>query len=207
MTKPYIVTYLLAGPALSLAGHWSVGQLWLPPWLGFILPTFGFFAILFLGPYVLADACVKAFRARWPSRRATWVGIVAVLLGLLLGVATMRAGLRLRIAGYHHLAIQLTPVVEAIRSFEAANARPPSSLDELVPNFIAALPAGTERVAYEREGTPCGWELHGNPWILRSNAQWGSGFDSFVYFPNQQYPAHMFRGRPEPVGDWVYVHE
>jgi hypothetical protein len=33
------------------------------------------------------------------------------------------------------------------------------------------------------------------------------GFDSFVYFPNQQYPVYMFGGGPERVGEWVYVHE
>ena len=32
-------------------------------------------------------------------------------------------------------------------------------------------------------------------------------FDSFVYFPKQNYPTYFYGGGSERVGTWAYVHE
>lgn len=197
----------MASPTLIIAGNWSVGQLWLPAFLGGILPTLGFFAGLFLGPALLADACVKAFRKDWRAAGTAGFAALGAFVGLLLLVLASRVGMRLRVAGYGRLAAEMAPVVTAIRLFEATEGHPPASLAELSPSLLTELPRATPRFEYMREGGPEKRELYGNRWMLWSNAAWGMGFESFVYFPNQQYPAYMFGGGPERVGEWVYVHE
>ena len=32
-------------------------------------------------------------------------------------------------------------------------------------------------------------------------------FDCFVYWPERNYPEHMYGGWVERMGDWAYVHE
>jgi hypothetical protein len=80
------------------------------------------------------------------------------------------------------------------------------SLAELVPTHLRDLPPWASRLEYRKAGDTKA-DLHGNPWVLRVNAAFGMGFDSFVYFPTQNYPAHLYGGSPERVGSWVYVHE
>jgi len=49
--------------------------------------------------------------------------------------------------------------------------------------------------------------LHGAPWELRINCPTGLlNHDTLVYWPTEQYPAHLYGGNAEPVGSWVYVH-
>ena len=48
----------------------------------------------------------------------------------------------------------------------------------------------------------------GNPWVLYIfTPAGGINFDSFMYFPRQNYPDHGYGGSLERVADWVYVHE
>lgn len=206
-TIAYAVAAALVSPALILLGNWSVGHLWLPQLLGNILPTLGFFAGIVLGPGLLATACVKAFRKDWVGVGAAGSATVGAVVGFLLLGSAIRVGMQLRVAGYEKLAVSMTPVIEAIRQFEVAHGRLPVSLAELSPSFLAELPRGVRRVEYVREGGSPPRELYGNKWMLWSNAGWGMGFDSFVYFPNQKYPSYMFGGGPELVRDWAYVHE
>jgi hypothetical protein len=198
------VSAVLISPVLILVGNWTVGQLWLPAWPGRSLPTLGFFLGLFLGPAFAAHAAVKAVRKDWRASGASGIAAVGAFAGLLVLGTAVQIGMRLRVSGYGRLGMELAPVIGAIRTFEAAHGRPPSGLEEL---RTLALPAAISRVQYFSEGHSLGRELYGNRWILWSNAAWGMGFDSFVYFPNQSYPSHMFGGSPERIGDWVYVHE
>jgi hypothetical protein len=206
-TIAFVLSAALASPVLILVGNWSVGQLWLPAFVGNALPTLGFFVGILLGPGLVAGACVQAFRKNWPAAGAAGCAAVGGFAGLLLLASAVRGGMRLRLAGYAKLGANMAPVIGAIPRFEAVHGRLPDSLGELSPIFVAELPRGAERVQYVREGVPAKRELYGNRWMLWSNAAWGMGFDSFVYFPNQQYPVYMFGGGPERVGEWVYVHE
>lgn len=46
------------------------------------------------------------------------------------------------------------------------------------------------------------------PWELRIDC--GRGFlnwDVFFYWPTRDYPAHIYGGNVERIGDWAYVHE
>jgi hypothetical protein len=45
------------------------------------------------------------------------------------------------------------------------------------------------------------------PWELRINCPTGLlNHDTFVYWPTQKYPQHLYGGNTEPIGRWVYVH-
>ena len=45
------------------------------------------------------------------------------------------------------------------------------------------------------------------PWELRINCPTGLlNHDTFVYWPTQQYPQHLYGGSTESIGRWVYVH-
>ena len=57
-------------------------------------------------------------------------------------------------------------------------------------------------------GPPDGSQvLHGTPWELRINCPTGLlNHDTFVYWPTGQYPEHLYGGKTESVGQWVYVH-
>ncbi len=49
--------------------------------------------------------------------------------------------------------------------------------------------------------------VQGAAWELRINCPTGLlNHDTFVYWPTQEYPQHLYGGRTEPVGRWAYVH-
>jgi hypothetical protein len=48
----------------------------------------------------------------------------------------------------------------------------------------------------------------GNEWILEVRASNGvMNWDSFLYFPNQNYPSAGYGGVVERMGEWAYIHE
>ena len=45
------------------------------------------------------------------------------------------------------------------------------------------------------------------PWELRVNCSTGLfNHDAFVYWPTEDYPEHLYGGRTESIGSWVYIH-
>ena len=49
--------------------------------------------------------------------------------------------------------------------------------------------------------------VQGSPWELRINCPTGLlNHDAFVYWPTGNYPAHLYGGKTEPIGKWVYIH-
>ena len=50
-------------------------------------------------------------------------------------------------------------------------------------------------------------DIQGPPWELRINCPTGLlNHDTFIYWPTQNYPQHLYGGKTEPVGEWAYVH-
>jgi hypothetical protein len=49
--------------------------------------------------------------------------------------------------------------------------------------------------------------VQGSPWELRINCPTGLlNHDAFVYWPTGNYPEHLYGGKTEPIGKWVYIH-
>jgi len=60
----------------------------------------------------------------------------------------------------------------------------------------------------QNDQTPDGSRAaQGSPWELRINCPTGLlNHDAFVYWPTGNYPEHLYGGKTEPVGKWVYIH-
>lgn len=62
----------------------------------------------------------------------------------------------------------------------------------------------------EKLGEPSGFRiLRNSPWELQvekcSDFRWA--WDSFFYWPTEDYPEHVYGGSTELIGKWAYVHE
>lgn len=140
---------------------------------------------------------------------------VAVALcgsGLLFGVtfvSSARVASTIRCEAFAALAERSAPLVTAIKTFESAKGRPPTSLDELVPAFLPHVPT-TGLGAYPEYQYIVGEaeRYDGNPWVLTvSTPSAVLDFDEYFYYPLQNYPARHPAGALERIGDWAYLHE
>ena len=63
-------------------------------------------------------------------------------------------------------------------------------------------------VIEELLGAPDGSRgMHTSPWEVRTNCPTGLfSHDSLVYWPDTDYPPHLYGGVTEAIGNWVYVH-
>ena len=49
--------------------------------------------------------------------------------------------------------------------------------------------------------------VQGAPWELRINCPTGLlNHDTFIYWPTEKYPQHLYGGNTESIGEWAYVH-
>ncbi len=139
---------------------------------------------------------------RWPATQLIAMS-VAVLLLL---VPSVFVSATLRHHGFVRAARRAEPLVAALHAYEARHGHPPGRLAEVVDVHADAAPSRLPPL--ELVTGPDARLYGGNSWVLV--AQVGRGFmnfDSFLYFPNQQYPAHGFGGSIERIGTWGYVHE
>lgn len=116
-----------------------------------------------------------------------------------------------RMWGFEQFTIRAKPLITAIREYESDRGHPPSSLSELVPDFLpevhdTGIGSAPEYVYVAGDDAPA--EYHGNAWTLRLPVSIGVlNWDLMLYYPLQNYPAHGHGGVLRQVGDWAYVHE
>lgn len=130
--------------------------------------------------------------------------IPCCIFGIILGQKT-------RTAGMESFAQRSQTLISAIDKYERDNSGPPQSLDDLVPEYIPAVPS-TGMMAYPEfryhVGDDAKEHYADNAWALSVfTPSGGINFDMMLYFPNRNYPEHGYGGWLEPVGDWAYVHE
>ena len=121
-----------------------------------------------------------------------------------------------RMSAFHRLATRSAPLVAAIKQFENDNNAPPQTLADLVPRYLPEIPK-TGMSAYPNYNyVPRGTKSHifgeawpeGNSWILYVyTPSGGINFDTFLYFPAQNYPKRAYSSWLERVEDWAYAHE
>lgn len=154
-------------------------------------------------------AALSAFALLVPKVRSNSGGIVITFI-----LMTLAGLLSLQMVGYisryeyGQVAIRGKRIVDAIRRYEAVNAKPPPDLNALVPGFIDAVP-GTGMPSYPTFEYAVGRpeQYDGNPWALYVNCFDIGGWDIFLYLPRQNYPKYGYGGGLERMGDWAYVHE
>lgn len=188
---------LLEAQAVARVGHHSLLFLELP----FRLP-------LLLAPFAIVILPLVALRRSLrPTALAWWV---AAAIALASAIGGLCIGKHIRHRGFERLAARSAPLVAAILSYDARHGRPPPSLEALVPEHLPAVPK-TGIMAYPRYEYHAGDEAKrydGNPWVLVVDTPSGGvNFDTFTYFPLQNYPQTGYGGSLERIRDWAYVHE
>jgi hypothetical protein len=120
-------------------------------------------------------------------------------------VCGMRLQGWLRHRTFAALAERSSSLIVAIEQFERAHGAPPTSLDELVPEYSANVPS-TGVPAYPRyEFTS---RVANARWELRVQCPLGlMNWDVFFYWPGTDYPNAIYGGSVERIGGWAYVHE
>lgn len=132
--------------------------------------------------------------------------VVALIVGgIIIGGRTVGRGIRS--GAFADLAERSQPLVDAVKAFERAHGQPPTSLAELVPDFLPAVPSTGMRAYPEFEYAVADRRrnLDGNPWMLYVfTPSGGINFDQFFYYPSEQYPAYYWdTNRVEPIRNWA----
>lgn len=103
-----------------------------------------------------------------------------------------------------------TPIIDAVRTYEAKNGIPPNNLEQLVPDYLPNIPITGIKAypTYELYVPKLPHEIDGNPWMLSVlTPEAGINFDMLMYLPKENYPENGYGGWLERVGHWAYVHE
>jgi hypothetical protein len=197
--------------------------LWLEPlacWLAYrssaVLSNVGqcllFFEVLFAPVALFALAVIVVgpvfiLLPKYRTRAVEAVGIAIVFLACFVG--SLILGQEVWLDQIKNVVEQGEPLASAINEFATRNGHPPDSLDELVPQYIAAIPStgvGANPEFQYMVGKQD--QFDGNPWVLRATPPGLTfGFDCLMYFPLQNYPATGYGGSLERIGKWGYVHE
>jgi hypothetical protein len=103
-----------------------------------------------------------------------------------------------------HVATRGQPIMDAIEAYEKKNSHPPGSLDELVPDYLDAIPTtgiGAWPQFSYHTGRPD--RNDGNEWTLSALLPGTPGFGlapvELMYYPRQNYPE-----RSVLIGTWCY---
>ena len=189
---PYVAYVPWTGRCVLGNGGWEDG--WATPLLLFY--AFAWCLAFPVGFGLVFAASTRAWAVR------------LVLLGcwsLLLFVLSMLGGGALRMHGFALAAERAEPLIAAIERYIADFGAPPSSLTVLVPRHLAALPEGLPPLRIESDPNAT---HSGKKWMLSAPCSSGPlNWDSFVYLPEQDYPAHFYGGSVQRMGKWAYVHE
>ena len=165
-------------------------------------------------PLVIAVLAVVASLLALPfrARRKEAINLLAgATVYLAIGVLCVSIGWKVRMRGFERLVERSRPLISSVHRFEADNNRPPASLAELVPKYLAAVPT-TGMGAYPDyeyvTGAKARENYHGNAWaVWVDTPSGGINWDIFLYYPEQNYPERGHGGSLDRVKDWAYVHE
>lgn len=107
----------------------------------------------------------------------------------------------LRINDFQRIERNAEPLIQAIKKYTNENNKPPEKLEVLVPTYIEKIPAtGNGRCADYSYGVKNkSWELCVYLGIFFMGTR-----DCLVYWPSENYPDKVSRGKVERVGKWAY---
>jgi hypothetical protein len=183
----------------AVSPNGSDGILWATMLLSFLL----LLALVVIPIYVVLLIFKK-------TRKIALLALIAGITYVIVAISIIGIGSDVRMNEFHKLARRSVPLVEAISKFSKEKGHPPSSLQELVPEYLASVPdtgmGAYPKYEYEVGGEAREWD--NNPWVLYVNTSSGGlNWDMFMYFPRQNYPKTGYGGWLERIGDWAYVHE
>lgn len=160
--------------------------------------------------FVATPILIVALFFRNARRDALYYLLVSAILvpGTLAGCVV---GHKVRTAGMQRFAERSRTLITAIEKYEREHSAPPQTLQELVPDYLPAVPS-TGMMAYPEYryhiGDDATENYAGNAWALSVFTPGGGiNFDQMLYFPDRNYPKTGYGGWLEPIGEWAYVHE
>lgn len=210
----FVLAFILPIVACALAFYAPTlpfGSRFLTETLGILSTLLAIGALGLLAFLVVLFVPLEVLKIITPPERRVMLRVTcllgAVVLGAFLGASI---GRHLRTGAFKALAARSEPLVTAIQRYEQEHGTLPASLDDLTPRWLDAVPS-TGMGGYPDYEYLVGEEAaryKGNPWVLRVEA-FGPGmqWDTFLYFPNQDYPKYGYGGSIEPLAGWAYVHE
>lgn len=195
--------------ALS-ASLWWATAVWAV--LPFGSTAFHSWSLLWIAAFLLAlfglPASLLAAVFRKARRKA--LGVSAVCAAILLGWGVgIRVGATQKTKRSELIPARAAPLIMAIQAFERDHRRPPDRLEDLVPGYIAAIPAtglgGHPAWSYERapfvEHRDHSDLLGENTWALSLYVPGRYPSYRMLYLPDRRYPSTATR-----VGEWARMH-
>ncbi|WP_407278201.1 hypothetical protein U5817_17190 [Aromatoleum evansii] len=201
LVKRFLVAAVLVGtPFIVVNGLTVFGNgPWSTPGVELLaIPVlFGLFGVL-----------AAPLAALFKSMRRGALGVLAVCAGLVVGgLVGIGVGGSLRSYAFERAAERAVPLVAAVQAFVAQNGAPPEQLALLTPGYLQSFPEGVPPLEIV-VGEKARERYLGNPWALVAKVPGGLlNWDTFIYLPNQEYPAEGLDGRPQRLGAWAYLHE
>ncbi|MFG0723884.1 hypothetical protein ACF8PU_19780 [Pseudomonas sp. GLN_6] len=186
---------LAAAPGLIMGALPLLGY---APWGRTSLEVVVFFVVVYSAIHVLVALLVMLVSRKW--REYFPVIMLGVLLG---GLAGLQAGTAMRIKAYELAGDRAAVLVSAIEHYIETTGAPPERLEQLVPDFVEAIPARLPPLEMVT-GEAALKGFYGNQWALLFKAGSGLNWDRLVYLPRQNYEQV---GSKTLMGRWAYIHE
>ena len=109
----------------------------------------------------------------------------------------------MRMEGYERAGERAAVLVTAIEHYIKATGEPPERLEQLVPDFVEAIPSRLPPLEIVM-GEAALKGFYGNQWALLFKAGSGLNWDQLVYLPKQNYDQVESKTL---LGRWAYLHE
>ncbi len=186
---------LTAAPSLIMGALPLLGY---APWGRTSLEVVVFFVVVYSAIHVLVALLVMLVSRKWEEY------FPAIMLGVLLGgLAGLQAGTAMRMKAYELAGDRADVLILAIEHYIEATGAPPERLEQLVPAFVAAIPAGLPPLEMVTGETALKG-FYGNQWALLFKAGSGLNWDQLVYLPKLNYDQVESKTL---LGRWAYFHE
>jgi hypothetical protein len=186
---------LAAAPSLIMGALPLLGY---APWGRTSLEVFVFFVVVYSAIHVLVALLVMLVSRKW--REYFPVIMLGVLLG---GLAGLQAGTAMRMKAYELAGDRAAVLVSAIEHYIETTGAPPERLEQLVPDFVEAIPGRLPPLEIVT-GEAALKGFYGNQWALLFKAGSGLNWDQLVYLPKQNYDQVESKTL---LGRWAYLHE
>lgn len=200
-----IVAPTFIAAIVALAAYYPIGSFLprLPLLMSLIGTALGTVAAAAL--LLFCGIAAAIMRLNWRPVALAAITVAAMAAGFVPGLWCF---VHAKYYAYSLLGARSATLIDAIESYERAEGVPPTSLVDLVPEFLPSIP-GTGMAAhpdyqYAREASPC---TSDNRWHLMVDAGELLQWDFFFYCPRKDYPALGWGGSNEVMGDWAYLHE
>lgn len=186
---------LAAAPSLIMGALPLLGY---APWRRTSLEVVVFFVVVYSAIHVLVALLVMLVSRKWGAY------FPAIMLGVLLGgLAGLQAGTAMRMKAYELAGDRAVVLISAIGHYIETTGAPPERLEQLVPDFVEAIPAGLPPLEMVT-GEAAVKGFYGNQWALLFRAGSGLNWDRLVYMPRQNYEQVESKTL---LGRWAYIHE